>query len=77
MRPHTPHAVVTPLHSICYGGFFYCSGLLKETCIGILQTFVGSSSLTNSDTRKSWHLLHRMIVYYHYVLVEKHGDDGE
>jgi hypothetical protein len=77
MRPHTPHAVVTPEHSICFGGHFYASSVLKETCIGILQAFVGSSTLTNSDSRNSWKLLHRIALYYHHVLVEKSGDAGK
>ncbi|KAK2459345.1 hypothetical protein APHAL10511_008638 [Amanita phalloides] len=74
MRPHTPHAVVTLENSICFGGHFYCTRTLKETCIGVLQTFVGSQLLTNSDCRGSWKLFHRMVVYYHHVLVENRDD---
>lgn len=77
MKPHTPHVVVTPEHSICFGGHFYSTGVLKDTCIGILQTFVGSSQLTNADCRSSWQLIHRMVIYYHQDLVENRDDPGE
>ncbi|KAF8324811.1 hypothetical protein F5887DRAFT_926536 [Amanita rubescens] len=76
MRPHTPHAVVTPVHSICFGGHFYSTGALKDTCHGILHTFVGSAQLTNADCRSSWELLHRLVVFYHQELVEN-GDDPD
>lgn len=77
MRPHTPHAVVTLKHSICFGGHFYSTGALKDTCIGIIQTFVGSAQLTNADSRSSWELLHRLVVFYHQELVENRNDPGK
>lgn len=77
MRPNTPHVVFTPEHSICFGGHLYAVGTLKDTCIAILQTFVASSQLTNAESRSSWQVLHRMVIYYHQILVENREDLGE
>lgn len=65
MRPNTPHLVITPESSICYGGHFYASSTIRDSCHGLLHTFVASSLLTNTEhTAASRDLLRRMLTYY-------------
>lgn len=65
MRPNTPHLVITPESSICYGGHFYAVSTLRETCHGLLHTFVASTLITNTDhTTGSRDLLRRLLTYF-------------
>lgn len=65
MRPNTPHLVVTPEAAICHGGHFYATSTIRQTCHGILHTFIASSLLTNTEhTTASRDLLRRLLAYY-------------
>jgi hypothetical protein len=70
MRPATIHFVITPHSAICHGGHAYSMSTMAQTLYGISCTFVGSSVLTNTEhTKPTRHLLERMLVYYHDLLV--------
>lgn len=69
MRPNTPHLVMTPESSICYGGHFYTCSTIRETCYGLLHTFVASSLITNTHhTAASRDILRRLLTYFWTVI---------
>ncbi|KAG6884428.1 hypothetical protein C0993_011207 [Termitomyces sp. T159_Od127] len=49
MRPNQPHAVCTPIHTVCRGGHYYATTTLRDTIAGIYHTTVAGSLLTNTD----------------------------
>lgn len=66
MKPNTPHLVITPESSICYGSHFYAlSTTIHDSCHGLLHTFVASLLLTNTEhTTALRDLLCRTLAYY-------------
>ncbi|KAG6914910.1 hypothetical protein DXG01_014487 [Tephrocybe rancida] len=49
MHPNQPHAVCTPLNSICRGGHHYASSTLCDTFAAIMHIYVAGNLLTNTD----------------------------
>jgi len=71
LRPNTPYRVLTVQSSIYAGGLFYNISNITESCIGVMQSFIGASTLHRSGTFQSSRLLlARMLIYLHqqYVL---------
>lgn len=66
MRPNTPHAVVTPTSSICYGGHYLATSCLRETCSGFLLTFVLGTLISNTESTTDTQLLLRQMAYFFY-----------
>jgi hypothetical protein len=70
MQPATIHFVVTPESAICHGGHAYAMSTMVRSLHGIYHAFVASSVVTNTDhTNTTRHLLERMLVHLHDVLV--------
>ncbi|KAJ3507583.1 hypothetical protein NLJ89_g6218 [Agrocybe chaxingu] len=68
MRPNTPHFVFTPSSSICHGAHFYATSTIRETCFGIIHSFVASRYISNTEhERESRELLRRLVTYYQSV----------
>jgi hypothetical protein len=66
MRPNTPHLVITPEHAICHGGHFYAMLTIRDTCFGIYHTFIGGSTLTNTEySLHASQMLTRMLFFIH------------
>jgi hypothetical protein len=65
MRPNTPHAVFTLDHSITHGSHFIATSTLRQTCYGIVHSFLLSSAITNTDNGVVWVILQRLMCYYH------------
>ncbi|KAG6895342.1 hypothetical protein C0995_012820, partial [Termitomyces sp. Mi166 len=77
MRPSLPHAVFTPVPTICTGGHFYCTSTLVDTVIGIFHNFVSSAYLTNTSHFSASHdILMRILTYYLHEL-PLHEDDPD
>lgn len=77
MRPNTPHLVITPEHAICHGGHFYAMSTIRDTCFGIYHTFVGGTSLTNTEySLHAQQMLTRMLFFIHNSFVHKGSADG-
>ncbi|KAG6867562.1 hypothetical protein C0993_001117 [Termitomyces sp. T159_Od127] len=49
MRPNQPHAVCTPIHTVCRGSHYYAATTLRDTIAGIYHTTVAGGLLTNTD----------------------------
>jgi hypothetical protein len=65
MRPNTPHVVFTAEHSVCFGGHFYASPVLRDTYYSIIHTFVMGTLVTNADhTEEAFLLLARLAAFY-------------
>jgi hypothetical protein len=65
MRPNTPHVVFTAEHSVCFGGHFYATSTLRDTCYGMFHTFVAGSIMTNAQhTKNAFMLLSRLIAFF-------------
>ena len=67
MRPNTPHAVFTPENCITYGSHFVATSTLRETCYGVVHSFISSSAITNADNNDVWNILQRLACYYHQI----------
>jgi hypothetical protein len=61
MRPCTPHYVVTIDNAITHGRSFYASSTIRQTVIGVAQTFVMDFGLTNAVHDNTRTLLRRMM----------------
>jgi hypothetical protein len=57
LRPNTPHAVFTTEHCITYGSHFVATSTLRETCYGVVHSFISSSTITNADNNDMWIIL--------------------
>ncbi|KAF8803036.1 hypothetical protein BYT27DRAFT_7005916, partial [Phlegmacium glaucopus] len=69
--PNTPYRVLTVQSTICTGGLFYSMSNITESCIGVLQSFLSSSTPQEPASFKASRLLlSRMLIYIHqqYVL---------
>lgn len=81
MRPNTPHAVYTIEPSICLGGHFYAAATIRDTCIGIFQTFIAGFVITNASLfSASRNIFIRMAILFEQSLVEelsRNPNDGE
>jgi hypothetical protein len=75
MRPNTPHMVVTLDHAICYGTHFIATGALRQTCFGLIHAFVRRDVITNTENRKVWFSLQRLLIYYREVYLESYLND--
>ncbi len=64
MRPAVPHFVYTLEAAIARGGHLYCAQTMRETVLGILQTFVADDFLTNTSHRAAMEMIQRVMVYY-------------
>jgi hypothetical protein len=72
MRPNTPHAVLTVDSAICHGGHFYAMATMEDTNNGFLNSFLGSTLLTNTQhTSDAQLLLRRMVAHYHRMIVHE------
>jgi hypothetical protein len=77
MRPNTPHSVVTVEASICRGGHFLSTSTIRDTAFGYLNSFVGSSLVTNTEHTSDAQLQFRYLIrYYHSVYIEKDGTEA-
>lgn len=77
MKPNTPHLVVTPQSSICHGGHYYATSTIRQTCHGIMHTFVACSLLTNTEhTTASRELLRRILFFYFKAFRSNYVVDG-
>ncbi len=71
MRPNTPHFVYTPTNTICYGGHFYATSTIRESCYGLMHSFIAQRVLSNASHEvESRELIRRMITYYHETLLQ-------
>jgi hypothetical protein len=77
MRPNTPHAVITPEHSIVYGGHFYSSSNLQDSLYGIVHCLMADTLITNNIHLETRRLLFRMMQYFYNCYVQNVEDDGE
>jgi hypothetical protein len=65
MRPNTPHVVFTAEHSVCMGGHFYATSTLRDTCYGMMHSFVAGSLITNAHhTQHAFMLLSRLLAFF-------------
>jgi hypothetical protein len=65
MRPNTPHVVFTAEHSVCLGGHFYATSTLRDTCYGMMHTFIAGSLVTNAQhTKHAFMLLSRLLAFF-------------
>ncbi|KAG6825256.1 hypothetical protein H0H92_004277, partial [Tricholoma furcatifolium] len=65
MRPQLPHLVYTPKIglTVCKGGHFYFTGMLKDSIIGIYHHAISGFIITNTDHAESCHAcLSRLLV---------------
>ena len=70
MRPNTPHAVYTVMHSLCHGGHFYSMSTIQDTLFGIIHAFT-----SHENTRT---MIRRMVIFVHRALIDQELDeDGE
>jgi hypothetical protein len=77
MRPNTPHSVVTIEASICRGGHFLSTSAIRDTVFGYLNSFVGSSLVTNTEHTSDAQLQFRYLIrYYHSVYIGKEGTNA-
>ncbi|KAG6850002.1 hypothetical protein H0H93_002620 [Arthromyces matolae] len=75
MRPHVPHAVITPSACIAQGGHFYFTPTLFDSIVGIYHHYVASRYITNTDhDSASRHLLIRILMLYH-LYITTPGDN--
>jgi hypothetical protein len=73
MWPNTPHFVYTPSNTICHSAHFYATSTIRETCYGLIHSFVAACILSNTSHKtESRLLLQRMITHYHSAFF----DDG-
>ncbi|TFK68887.1 hypothetical protein BDN72DRAFT_858108 [Pluteus cervinus] len=65
MRPNTPHAVITPESSICYGGYLICHTTIRDTCYGLFHSASRGHVLTNvAGIPEALLLLRRIMMYW-------------
>ncbi|KAE9390585.1 hypothetical protein BT96DRAFT_1002158 [Gymnopus androsaceus JB14] len=64
MRPLVPHTVLTTKPTVCYGWHSYCAQNLRDTALGIFQSFIYSSRVTNTHHVDGLQGLQRMLVYW-------------
>ena len=79
MRPNTPHVVFTAEHLVCLGGHFYATSTLRDTCYGMMHTFIAGSLVTNAQhTKQVFMLLSRLLAFfeYHFLDSTSCGDDN-
>jgi len=76
MRPCTPHYVITIDHAITFGCSFYASSAIWQTVIGIVQTFVGDTGLTNAIHDNTRTLLRRIMHMWSDALRLEADDPG-
>ncbi|KAG6810630.1 hypothetical protein H0H92_011064 [Tricholoma furcatifolium] len=65
MRPQLPHLVYTPKNglTVCKGGHFYFSSMLKDSIIGIYHHGISGLMITNSEHTETCHAcLSRLLV---------------
>jgi hypothetical protein len=76
MKPNTPHMVVTPENAICLGNHFIAASSIRETCFGLIHTFVMRGLITNAENRAVWENLHRLLYYWQDAYITSFDDDG-
>ncbi|KAF8223972.1 hypothetical protein L208DRAFT_1012698, partial [Tricholoma matsutake] len=68
--PNTPYRILTVKSSIYAGGLFYSISNITESCIGVLQSFIGPSlSHELGLFQSSRLLLAQMLIYVHQQFV--------
>ncbi|KAJ3492597.1 hypothetical protein NLJ89_g11200 [Agrocybe chaxingu] len=75
MRPNTPHAVYTPVPTICHGVHFYATSTMQDTLFGIVHTLVAGTYITNTQHITARRLIHRLVDLYHRGIVERTVDE--
>src|SRR6266511_3460662 len=71
MRPNTPHFVYTPTNTICYGGHFYATSTICDSCYRIMHLFIASRVLSNTSHEvESRELIQHMITYYYETFLQ-------
>lgn len=76
MRPNTPHVVFTAEHSVCRGGHFYATSTLRDTCYGMMHTFVAGSLVTNAQhTKQAFMLLSRFLAFFEHHFLDSTSYD--
>jgi hypothetical protein len=70
LRPNTPYRVLTIQSSIYAGGLFYNTSSITQSCIGLLQSFIGPSTPYEPGLFKASRLLlARMLIHIHQQFV--------
>ncbi|KAF8233615.1 hypothetical protein L208DRAFT_1008229, partial [Tricholoma matsutake] len=70
LHPNTPYRILTVKSSTYAGRLFYSLSTITESCIGVLQSFVGTSlSCEPGLFQSSRLLLARMLIYLHQQFV--------
>jgi hypothetical protein len=64
MRPCTPHYVLGVEHSIVNGRHLYATSTIRDTCYGIIHTFVMSHTITNAEHNVTRTLLRRLLTMW-------------
>jgi hypothetical protein len=64
MRPCTPHYVLGVEHSIVNGRHLYATSTIRDTCYGIIHTFVMSHSITNAEHNVTRTFLRRLLTVW-------------
>lgn len=70
LRPNTPYRLFSVESALCAGGLFYSTSNITQSCIGVLQSFLNTSTPREPGIFKTSRLLlARMLVYIHKQLV--------
>lgn len=78
MRPNTPHIVYTAESAVCLGGHYYSASTLRDTCYGMIHSFVAGSVVTNtSHVKEAFMLLARMVIFYHDMFLLETSDSDK
>jgi hypothetical protein len=78
MRPNTVHVVFTAEHSVCRGGHYYATSTLRDSCYGIIHTFVAGGLTTNaSHSKEAFMSLSFMLAYFHSEFIDSDGQIQE
>lgn len=70
MRPCQRHYVLTLLEAIVFGKHFYSASTIRETCYGIIQSFLFNAYITNTEHAHVLYLVPEFLPWWleHYEL---------
>ncbi|KAJ3516171.1 hypothetical protein NMY22_g14277 [Coprinellus aureogranulatus] len=68
--PDRWHAAWTIEHAVCSGEHFLPVGALEKVSVGVMQTFLRGSVVTNTEHAEVWPLLQRLVIYFHRIFVK-------
>lgn len=65
MKPNTPHYEFTLESSICHGCYFYATSTIRDTCYGIIHSFLAGQFISKLELgSEASELLRRLVRYY-------------